>query len=200
MMNRERAEAKVRSHFLESAATKKLTSENCADAILAAAELLVERLGAGNKLLLCGNGGSAADCQHMAAELVSRMTRDIDRPGLPVLALTTDTSFLTAFANDYGYEGVFERQVIAFGRPGDVLLGISTSGNSENVIRAVESARAAKLKTIVLTGSGGRLPLLADVSIAVPSTDTQYIQEAHLAIEHLLCYMVEHSLFAPKAE
>lgn len=186
---------KIQTHFSEGAEVRQRTFGACAADIEKASQLLVDRLGAGSKLFLCGNGGSAADCQHMAAELVSRMTRTIERPGLPVLALTTDSSFLTAFANDYGYEGVFERQLGAFGRPGDVLLGISTSGNSENVVRAVLSARAAGIHTIVLTGAGGKLAGLADFAIAVPSTDTQYIQEMHLAIEHLLCYFVEHALY-----
>jgi len=147
-------------------------------------------------VLLCGNGGSAADCQHVAAELVSRLTRDSERPGLPAIALTTDTSFLTAYANDCGFEGVFARQVEALGRPGDVLIGISTSGNSPNVLRAVELAREKGMRSIALTGQGGRLAKLADVAVSVPSDDTRHIQEAHLAVEHVLCLLVEESLFA----
>jgi D-sedoheptulose 7-phosphate isomerase len=147
------------------------------------------------KVLLCGNGGSAADCQHMAAEFVSRLTKEFERPGLPAIALTTDTSFLTAFANDCGFEGIFERQVQALGKPVDALIGISTSGNSPNVILAVEAARAASMRTIVLTGSNGRLAGIAHVAIAIPSTNTQYIQEAHLAVEHILCELVEQALF-----
>jgi D-sedoheptulose 7-phosphate isomerase len=131
----------------------------------------------------------------MAAEFVSRLTKEFERPGLPAIALTTDTSFLTAFANDCGFEGIFERQVQTLGKPADVLLGISTSGNSPNVIRAVEAARAADMHTIALTGRGGRLGAIAHVTIAIPSTNTQYIQEAHLAVEHILCELVEHSLF-----
>jgi D-sedoheptulose 7-phosphate isomerase len=146
-------------------------------------------------VLLCGNGGSAADCQHKATELVSRLTKDLERPALPAIALTTDTSFLTAFANDYGYEGVFERQVQALGKPSDLLIGISTSGNSANVIRAVAAAQAAAMHTIVLTGNSGRLAGMATIAIAVPSANTQHIQEAHLAIEHLLCELVERALF-----
>jgi D-sedoheptulose 7-phosphate isomerase len=186
---------KARAHLLESAEIKRLIAEECLYSILAATDLITETFRSGGKLLLCGNGGSAADCQHMAAEFVSRLTKEFERPGLPAIALTTDTSFLTAFANDCGFEGIFERQVQALGKPADVLLGISTSGNSPNVIRAVEAARAADMRTIVLTGSGGRLVRLAHVAISVPSTNTQYIQEAHLAIEHILCELVEHALF-----
>ena len=149
----------------------------------------------GGKVLLCGNGGSAADCQHMATEFVSRLSKEFERPGLPAIALTTDTSFLTAFTNDCGFEGVFARQVQALGRPGDVLIGISTSGNSPNVIRAVEAARAAKMHIIALTGNSGRLTGIVDIAIAVPSDNTQHIQEAHLGIEHLLCYLIERHLF-----
>jgi D-sedoheptulose 7-phosphate isomerase len=170
------------------------------EAICSAASLITETFRSGGKVLLCGNGGSAADCQHMAAEFVSRLTKDFERPGLPAIALTTDTSFLTAFANDCGFEGVFARQVQALGKAGDVVIGISTSGNSPNVIRAVEAAQAAHMHTVVLTGHGGRLPGMARVAIVVPSTNTQYIQETHLAIEHILCDLVERSLFGGKAD
>jgi D-sedoheptulose 7-phosphate isomerase len=185
----------VQSYLAESAEVKRLTAASCAEAIAAAASVIEDAFRTGGKLLICGNGGSAADCQHMAAEFVSRLTKDFERPGLPAIALTTDTSFLTAFANDCGFEGVFARQVQALGRSGDVLLGISTSGNSANVIQAVELARATGMRTVSLTGAGGRLAKLADVSISVPSDDTQHIQEAHLAIEHLLCMLVERALF-----
>jgi D-sedoheptulose 7-phosphate isomerase len=189
---------RARVHLLASAEVKQRVVEQCVEAILAAAQLIAETFQSGGKLLLCGNGGSAADCQHMAAELVNRLTKDFERPGLPAIALTTDTSFLTAFANDNGFAGVFARQVQALGKGGDVLLGISTSGNSANVIRAVETARAAHLHTVVLTGSGGGLAGMAHVAIVVPSTNTQHIQEAHLAIEHVLCDLVERSLFGGK--
>lgn len=166
---------------------------------MAAAELIAQAFRDQGKLLLCGNGGSAADCQHMAAEFVSRLTKSFERPGLPAIALTTDSSFLTAYANDCGFDGVFERQVQALGRPGDVVLGISTSGNSPNVVRAVRCARASGLRSIALTGEGGLLGSLADVAIAVPTADTQHIQEAHLAIEHLICALVERELFPSQA-
>lgn len=168
------------------------------DAILDAADVLAHALQAGNKILLCGNGGSAADCQHMVAEFTSCLTQDFKRPGLAAVALTTDTSFLTAYANDFGFEGVFERQVQAIGHAGDVLIGISTSGNSKNVVRAVLMAKESGIKTVVLTGAGGRLKEIADIAdiaICVPSTATQPIQETHLAIEHILCDIVERLLF-----
>src|SRR5438105_1477990 len=130
--------ALVRSHLEESSDVTRRAAAHCAPAVATAAHLIAETFAAGGKVLLCGNGGSAADCQHVAAELVSRLTRDFDRPGLPAIALTTDTSFLTAYTNDVGFDGVFARQVQALGKPGDVLLAISTSGTSANVLRAVE--------------------------------------------------------------
>ena len=190
-----RTSDRVRAHLLDSAQVKQQMVETCAESIVAAANLIAESFRSGGKVLLCGNGGSAADCQHMAAEFVGRLTTDFERPGLPAVALTTDTSFLTAFANDYGFEAVFERQVQALGRPGDVLIGISTSGSSINVIRAVEATQAADMGTIVLTGTGGRLAGIADVAISVPSANSQHIQEAHLAVEHILCDLVERDLF-----
>jgi phosphoheptose isomerase len=196
--NAERRET-ARAYLRESADIKRRTAEECDNAILAAADLITQSFRAGAKVLLCGNGGSAADCQHMAAEFVSRLSKDFERPGLPAIALTTDTSFITAFANDCGFDGLFERQVQALGRPGDVLIGISTSGNSRNVVKAVHYARTAGLRSVVLTGAGGQLAALADVAISVPSRDTQHIQEAHLAVEHLICWFVERQLFAPAA-
>ena len=186
---------KIETHLLQSAEIKRQTAASCAGSIARAAEVIAAVFLSSGKLLLCGNGGSAADCQHMAAEFVSRFSKDLDRRALPAIALTTDTSFLTAFGNDCGFEGIFRRQVEALGSPGDVLIAISTSGNSPNVIRAVEAARKRSMSTIALTGNGGRLSAMADVPIAVPSTDTQYIQEAHLAVEHTLCELVEFILF-----
>jgi len=186
---------RIQSHFLESAAVFKETAKHCMSAIVEASDFLAKTLQSGGKLMLCGNGGSAADCQHMAAEFVSCLTQDFKRPGLPAVALTTDTSFLTAYANDFGFEGVFARQIQAIGKAGDVLMGISTSGNSKNVVRAVEIAKDLEITTIVLTGSGGYLKGMADIAIAVPSTNTQFIQETHLAIEHILCDIVERVLF-----
>jgi len=185
----------IRGYLIQSSDTKRRTSEECAESIALGAGMIAETFMAGAKVLLCGNGGSAADCQHMATEFVSRLTKDFERPGLPAIALTTDSSFLTAFSNDTGFEGIFERQVEALGKPGDLLIGISTSGNSLNVIRAVEAAKSSGIKTLVLTGQGGRLKDLGDAAIAIPSDDTQHIQEAHLAVEHLLCHLAERQVF-----
>ncbi len=190
---------RARTSLMVSTAVTKRTAEVCLESIATAAEMMAASFRAGGKLLLCGNGGSAADCQHLAAEFVSIMEKDFQRPGLPAIALTTDTSFLTAFSNDFGYERVFERQVQAHGKPDDVLIGISTSGNSPNVLRAVEVARGLGMKTIGLTGNGGRLASIADVTISIPSSDTQQIQETHLIVEHILCDLVECHLF-DKAE
>jgi D-sedoheptulose 7-phosphate isomerase len=186
---------KIENHLLQSAELKRQTAASCAGSIAKAADLIAKVYLSGRKLLLCGNGGSAADCQHMAAEFVSRLSKDLDRRALPAIALTTDTSFLTAFSNDCGFEGIFERQIEALGSAGDVLICISTSGNSPNVLRAIEAARKKDMHTITLTGNGGRLSAMADIAIAVPSSDTQYIQEAHLAVEHIVCELVEFVLF-----
>ncbi len=173
-------------------------AHECRDSIGTAAEVIAAGFRAGNKLLLCGNGGSAADCQHMAAEFVSVLRKDFPRAGLPAIALTTDTSFLTAYVNDFGFENVFAHQVKTLGKAGDVLLAISTSGNSPNVLRAVNAAHESEMRTIALTGDSGELANMAQVAITVPSSDTQHIQEAHLAIEHLICELVEHELFGSK--
>jgi phosphoheptose isomerase len=190
----------VLMQLLESAETKRRTAADCLDEIIGAAEVIAGSFRAGGKVLLCGNGGSAADCQHMATEFVSRLSKEFERPGLPAIALTTDTSFLTAFANDCGYDGVFERQVQTLGSPGDVLIAISTSGNSTNVMGAVRAAQSIGMQTIALTGATGRLNEMADICVAVPSTDTNRIQEAHLAIEHALCFVVERMMFGSDTE
>ncbi len=159
-------------------------------AIVAAGALIAETLAAGGKVLLCGNGGSAADAQHLAAELVGRFV--VERRGLPAIALTTDTSALTAIGNDYGYEQVFRRQVEALGRPGDVLIAITTSGTSKNVVAAADAARALGLKVVALTGARGRAFVDAcDAGVAVPSGDTARIQECHIAIGHAWCAQVD---------
>ena len=188
-------QARAKTHLLESAETQRQAAEDCLPSILTAADLLVEIFRNGGKVLLCGNGGSAADCQHMAAEFVSRLTRDFERPGLPAIALTTDTSFMTAFANDSGFEGLFERQVRTLGKPGDLLIGISTSGNSANVRLAIGAARELGLKTIALMGAEGEMEKEVDCAIRVPSRQTQYIQETLLSIEHILCDLTEQILF-----
>jgi D-sedoheptulose 7-phosphate isomerase len=186
---------KVRSHLHASIALKQQVAEFCAEEIVGAATLIAESFRAGGKLLLCGNGGSAADCQHLAAEFMNVLSKDFPRPALPAIALTTDTSYLTAYTNDFGVVGVFERQVQALGRSGDVLIGISTSGSSANVLKAVDAAIELGIGTIALTGQGGILPTKVKIAIQVPSKNTQYIQEAHLAIEHILCELVEQILF-----
>jgi D-sedoheptulose 7-phosphate isomerase len=186
---------RAQTYLRESADLKREVADQCADAIVAAANLIAEAFQAGNKIMLCGNGGSAADCQHMAAEFVGVLRKDFKRAGLPAIALTTDTSFLTAYTNDFGFEDVFEHQVKTLGKAMDVLVAISTSGSSANVVRAVETARANGIRTIALTGNAGALLILADVAISVPSSDTQHIQEAHLAIEHIVCELVERILF-----
>lgn len=194
-MNDGEAAQAVREHLRISAALQRAVEEQCLDAIVAAARTIASALRGGGKLLLCGNGGSAADCQHMAGELVSRLSADFPRPALPAVALTTDSSILTAVSNDFGFEGVFARQVQALGRSGDVLLGISTSGTSPNVLRAIEAAQRIPMATIALTGTQGRLRALADVAITVPSNSVQHMQEAHLSVEHILCYLVERDLY-----
>ena len=186
---------RVRTYLLETSRTASQTADACAEEILQAAAAIVAAVREGGKLLICGNGGSAGDAQHLATEFVSTLTVDRRRAPIPAIALTTDTSLLTAVANDFGFEGVFARQVEALGRPGDVLLGISTSGNSQNVVRAFEQARALGLRTISLTGeSGGELGPLADVEIKVPSPVTSHIQEAHIAVGQLIAFLVEDEL------
>jgi D-sedoheptulose 7-phosphate isomerase len=163
--------------------------------IARAAAIIAESFRRGGKLLLCGNGGSAADCQHLAAEFVNRLSKNHERRALPALALTTDTSYLTAYANDHGFDGVYARQVEAFGTAGDVLMAISTSGASANVVAAADTARGRGIAVIALLGESGRLAEAADVAIKVPCRDTQLIQQVHLAVEHLICELVERALF-----
>lgn len=186
----------AREHLLRSIAVKQAVADNCTDEIAQAASVLIECLKNDGKILLCGNGGSAGDSQHIAAEFTSVLTQDFPRPGLAAIALTTDTSFITANANDFGFEGIFERQVQALGRSGDALVGISTSGNSKNVLCAMKYARTRGIKTVALTGgTGGQMAEIADVAIKVPSRSTQHIQESHIAVGHILCALVELGLF-----
>ena len=156
-----------------------------------ASEMLLSAAKLNKKIIWCGNGGSAADSQHMAAELMGGL-RDHNRPPIYSIALTTDTSFITAWANDTSFDTIFSRQIEAIGNPGDVLVAISTSGNSKNVINAIKIAKDKKLNIVILTGkSGGKMKLLGDISIFIPSDDTQRIQEGHLLVEHILCEYVE---------
>ncbi len=180
----------------ESSETKLKIKEECFDDIISAVDVLVDCYKNGNKLLLCGNGGSAADCQHIATEMMIRLSHHIQRPALPAIALTTDTSNLTAGGNDIGFENVFARNVEGLGNNGDVLLAISTSGNSPNVIKAVEMAHQKGMKAIgFLGGSGGKLKSIVDLPIIIPSSNVQRIQEGHITIAHIICELVEDKLY-----
>ena len=184
----------IRDRLLESAAVNTELARSSAERIRLAAQKAVDCLRSGGKILICGNGGSAADSQHIAAELVVRFA--LNRRGLPALALTTDTSIITAGANDLGFEEVFRRQVEALGRKGDLLIAISTSGRSPNVINAAEQAKAQGMSVIGLTGAAeGPMDRIADLVLHVPSADTARIQESHIAIGHLICDLVEQELF-----
>ncbi len=175
---------------------KMLADKELLASVSAAASACIGSLKNNGKILLAGNGGSAADAQHIAGEFVSRFM--FDRPGLSAIALTTDTSILTAIGNDYGYEKLFARQVQALGRKGDVFIAYSTSGKSPNVLEALKTAKAADLVTIGFTGNrGGPMHDLCDHTLAVPSPDTPKIQEGHLVLGHILCGIVEQSLFTP---
>jgi len=191
------AAARARAILEESARVKRALAESSAEAIARAASLLAESLRSGGRVLLFGNGGSASDAQHIAGEWCGRLSRE--RPALPAIALTANTSDLTALGNDYGFERIFARLVEAHGRAGDVAIAISTSGNSPNVLEAVETARARGLRTIALTGrGGGKLAARVELALVVPSDDTQRIQESHIAIGHALVELVDDALF-PKA-
>ena len=185
----------LRELLLKSADVKRHTADMCSAGAMEAAHMIAASLQAGGKLMLCGNGGSAGDSQHLAAEFVATLDHRRPRAGLAALALTTDTSFLTAYANDFGFEGVFSRQVETLGDEGDVLIGISTSGNSANVVAACVAARAMGIKTIAMTGDGGgKLAEHADILLAVPSSVTMHIQESHIALGHAITLAVEQLL------
>jgi D-sedoheptulose 7-phosphate isomerase len=189
----------LRSELQESIATMRavLADENIINAVVLAAHTIADAMKSGNKLMVAGNGGSAADSQHLVAEFVSRLT--IDRPALPAIALTTDTSILTAIGNDYSYENVFERQIEAIGRPGDVFLGISTSGNAKNIVKALRLCARVGISTVGYIGNeGGAMKPLCNISVIVPSKVTMHIQECQLALEHILCMMVERLYFGPE--
>jgi D-sedoheptulose 7-phosphate isomerase len=189
-------QAFIQDELHDSAETKRRIFTECADRIIAAVDVIINALNNKKKILLCGNGGSAADAQHIAAEFVVRMNPDIQRPGMPAIALTTDSSMLTAGANDLGYERVFARAVEALGNPGDVLIGISTSGKSESVNEALRTARARGMATIGLLGrNGGPAKDLVDVAVIVPSDNTQRIQEGHITIAHIVVALVEREMY-----
>lgn len=185
--------AAARDAIVASAEVKRQFADEAAGAIARAARLVAECLDRGGKVLLCGNGGSAADAQHIAGELVGRFK--LERPAFHAIALTTDTSVLTSIANDYGFDEVFARQVGGLGAEGDVLLAYSTSGNSPNVLRAIEVAKPLGMKIVGLTGQGGgQMAGACDLLIAAPSTDTPIVQECHAAAGHTLCLLVERLL------
>lgn len=189
-------ESIVRDHFAESIAVKQAATESLALPVAAGGAMLTRCLLEDGKILSCGNGGSAGDAQHFSSELLNRFERE--RPGLPGLALTTDSSTLTSISNDYAYEEIFSKQVRALGRPGDVLLAISTSGNSENVCRAITAAHERSMPVLALTGrDGGRMATMLgadDVEIRVPAERTARIQEVHLVVIHCLCDLIDRSL------
>jgi D-sedoheptulose 7-phosphate isomerase len=186
--------ARVRAIFEESARVKRALAAESADAIARGAAMLAACFRSGGKALLFGNGGSAADSQHIAAEWCGRLSRE--RIALPAIALTANSSDITALGNDYGFERVFARLIEAHGRPGDIAIAISTSGNSPNVLAAVDEARARGLRTIAWTGrGGGKLASRVELALIVPSDDTQRIQESHIAIGHALAELVDDALF-----
>ncbi len=192
---------RIRGHFAESAQLKLEAAEELAPEIARAAGILTECLFADGKILACGNGGSAADAQHFAAELVGRFERE--RPELPAISLSTDTSLLTAIANDYSFEQVYAKQVLALGAKGDVLLAISTSGNSGNVMAAVEAAHKREMRVVALTGKGGgrvgELMAPGDVNLCVPHSRTARIQEVHLLMIHCLCDTIDATLLGDES-
>lgn len=195
------AKDRIEQHFRSSIQAKQETLDNSADTILRAGELLSSSLAAGKKILVCGNGGSAADAQHLSSELVNRFERD--RRALPAIALTTDTSSLTSIGNDYSFDDIFVRQIAALGRAGDILIAISTSGNSGNILRAVEAAHLQKMQVVVLSGrDGGKLgQTLADgdIEVRVAATSTARIQETHILIIHCWCDQIEQFLTEQEA-
>lgn len=187
---------RVREHFAESIATKQAAVDVISESIAVAGQLMAQSLLDDGKILSCGNGGSAGDAQHFSSELLNRFERE--RPGLPAMALTTDASTITSISNDYAYEEIFSKQVRALGKPQDILLGISTSGNSENVCRAITAAHERGMKVVALSGrDGGRMADMfeeGDVEIRVPATRTARIQEVHLVCIHALCDLIDTAL------
>ena len=198
-MDREQAIDLINSSLREGAELRAVVARDCSTAIFEAACLITACFRSGGKLLFFGNGGSAADAQHLAAEFVGRFVRE--RAGLPAIALTTDSSILTAVGNDYGFDRVFARQLEALGRAGDVAIGISTSGNSPNVLEGIKAAKRERLTTIGLSGKdGGMLAKEADLTITISSSSTARIQECHLAVGHLFCELTEEALASGRTE
>jgi D-sedoheptulose 7-phosphate isomerase len=185
----------LRKELADSAETKRKMVTACSRDMVSAVDVIIRSLKKKGKVLLCGNGGSAADCQHIATELVIRMNKP-GRPALAAIALTTDSSMLTAGGNDLGFENIFARQVEGLGRKGDVLIAITTSGKSENVRRAIVDAKRRGLTVIgFLGGDGGTVRKLVDIAIVIPSRDTQRIQEGHITAAHIICGLLEHEMF-----
>lgn len=183
----------IKAKFDQNIELHKIAKDRLFADIHKAAQIIIEAYQNGNKLLLCGNGGSAADSQHIAAELVGRFKKE--RRGLPAVALTTDTSIMTSVANDYWYDLLFARQVEALGDKDDILIAISTSGNSQNIIRAVEAAKFKGLKTIGFLGDdGGQLKDLVDISLIVPSQESDRVQEVHILIGHIICCLIDSQI------
>lgn len=194
-MNEPMTTERIKALIAESADVKRLLAERCADDIQTCGNVLSQAVNAGRLIMFCGNGGSAADSQHLAAELVVRLRGHVERRAIAAMALTVDSSILTAGGNDYGFERVFARQVEAFGKPGDVLIAITTSGTSPNVVAAVHEAHQRGVTTIgLLGGSGGVLNDLCTHSVVVPSNITARIQESHILIGHVWCEMIEDQL------
>ncbi len=182
--------------LIESAETKKKILSACKDDVFKAIDIMKECISGGGKIMFCGNGGSAADSQHLATEFTVRLSHDINRPAIGAVALTTDSSMLTAGANDIGFENIFARWVEGIGKKNDVLVGISTSGNSKNVIKAFDKAKMIGIKTLALLGgTGGKMKGMADVEIIIPSGNIQRIQEGHITVGHILCESVERELY-----
>jgi D-sedoheptulose 7-phosphate isomerase len=186
----------ITQQLQESAETKTITINACTEQVIRAVELIIGCIRNRGKLLLCGNGGSAADAQHLAAEMVIRLSHDIERPGLPALALSTDSSILTAGGNDIGFENIFYRQIEALGNPEDILLAISTSGNSKNILNALTIAKEKGIKSVgFLGGTGGKCKDRVTIPIVVPSDNTQRIQETHITLGHIIIELVERELY-----
>jgi D-sedoheptulose 7-phosphate isomerase len=189
----------VRKQLNDSIATlqKVLADDDLIQTVVEAGEKTAKAMLEGRKLMIAGNGGSAADAQHLVGEFVSRLT--VDRPALRAIALTTDTSIITAIGNDYGYDSIFERQIEALGQAGDVFMAISTSGNSKNIVKGLELANKMGITTIGLSGNeGGKMLPLCDYNVVIPSKVTANIQECHLALEHVFCMIVERCYFGPE--
>ena len=181
----------LEKYFKETNIVKAETLKNCKNDIIKAAKLIAKQLKQSKKILICGNGGSATDSMHLAAEFTNRFSKSINRPPLPAISLAADTAFITAHGNDFNFESIFSQQIEALGNDGDVLIAISTSGKSANIVKALKSANTKKMIKISLTGKNEELNNYSDITINIPSNNTQYIQESLLTIEHLLIYLVE---------